>query len=204
MIFTGPPGSGKSTTAGAIAKRTGWVYYECDGFSFGFNPYLSPDENQADARTENPALIGPGMSERKEAFKDWLVNDLKLQSGETTDRLATDHFLRLLAEDIKRERSRVGGDWVVAFALPTRSDRDVFRKVLGDSVIFVVLEISFDLVKERLSGRENEEWIAEVLASRHRIHEPAQSDEPKTVAFEILKEATVEENAQKIISLINS
>merc|ERR1712183_335079 len=122
------------------------------------------------------------------------------QNGETTDRSPTDHCLRLLAEDIKRERTRVGGDWVVAFAMPTRSGRDVFREVLGDTAIFVVLEISSDLVKERLSGRENEERMAELLAARHRIHEPAQSDEPKTVAFEVLKEATVAENAQKIIS----
>ena len=33
-------------------------------------------------------------------------------------------------------------------------------------------------------------------------YEPAQSDEPRTVAFEIVKEATREENAQDILELI--
>merc|ERR1712130_375578 len=202
VIFTGPPGSGKSTTAGAIAKREGWVYYECDGFLFGFNPYISPDESQVDARSENPALIGPGMSARKEAFKRYSFNQLMLDSGETTDRSAKDDYFRLMAEDIKREKARVGGDWVVAFAIPERRDRDVFREVLGDSAIFVALHISFDLVKERLSGRENDEVTMEFLASYHDKYEPAQSDEPKTLAFEILKGVTIEESAQKIVTLL--
>ena len=202
VIFTGPPGSGKSTTAGAIAKREGWVYYECDGFLFGFNPYVSPDESQVDARGENPALIGPGMSARKEALKSFMFNMLMLQTGETTDRSAVDNYFRLMAEDIKREKARVGGDWVVAYAMPERRDRDVFREVLGDNAIFVVLDISFDLVKERLSGRENDEVAIEMLASMHDKYEPAQSDEPKTLAFEIVKGVTIEENAQKIVALL--
>ena len=203
VIFTGPPGSGKSTTAGAIAKREGWVYYECDGFAFGFNPYVSPDESQVDARSEKPALIGPGMAARKEAFKGYIFNQQMLDTGETTDRSPMDHFLRLMAEDIKKERVRVGGDWVVAFAMPERRDRDVFREVLGDDAVFVVLEISLDLVKERLAGREDDQVVSEILASVHSKYRPAQSGEPKTLAFEILKGVTIDENAQKIVSLLN-
>ena len=74
------------------------------------------------------------------------------------------------------------------------------HEVLGDGVIFVVLDISFELVKERLSGRgEGEVDLAEV----HYAYEPAQSDEPRTVAFEILRDATREENAQGVLDLIN-
>jgi len=203
VIFTGPPGSGKSTTAGAIAKREGWVYYECDGFLFGFNPYVSPDDSQVDARGENPALIGPGMCARKEAFKSFLFNQQMRETGETTDRTATDEYYRLMAEDIKKEKARIGGDWVVAFAIPERRDRDVFREVLGDNAIFVVLDISFDLVKERLAGREKDDVVIDILASIHDKYEPAQSGEPKTLAFEILKGVTIEENAKKIVAILN-
>ena len=106
----------------------------------------------------------------------------------------------MLCEDISSQRRRVGGDWVVAYAMAKRSDRDIFREVLGEDLIFVVLDISFDLVKERLSGRgEGEEHLANI----HYKYEPAQSDEPRTVAFEIVKEATREENAQGVLELIN-
>merc|ERR1712130_809513 len=142
------------------------------------------------------------LPDGKEAFKRYSLNQLMLDSGETTDRTATDEYFRLMAEDIKREKARVGGDWVVAFAIPERRDRDVFREVLGDNAIFVVLDISFDLVKERLSGRENDEVTMEFLASYHDKYEPAQIDEPKTLAFEILKGVTIEENAQKIVTLL--
>ena len=42
-IITGPPGSGKSTVDGILAKKENWVYYEGDGFLFGFNPYVFPN-----------------------------------------------------------------------------------------------------------------------------------------------------------------
>ena len=87
------------------------------------------------------------MNARKEAFKSYMLNQQAIETGQTTDRTPTDAYFRLMAEDIKRERARVGGDWVVAFALPLRRDRDVFREVLPDAT-FVVLDISFDLVKE--------------------------------------------------------
>ena len=199
-IITGPPGSGKSTAAGIIAKKEDWVFYEGDGFFLGFNPYVFPNESQVDARSDKPALFGPGMSARGAAMGAYWSNQNLLEANQTTDRSPTNYFFRLMAEDIKKERARVGGDWVVAFAMAKRSDRDIFREVLGDDVIFVVLDISFELVKERLSGRgEGEVDLAEV----HYAYEPAQSDEPRTVAFEILRDATREENAQGVLDLIN-
>ena len=140
------------------------------------------------------------MSARGAALTGYLTNQHLLETNQTTDRSPTNYFFRLMAEDIKKERARVGGDWVVAYAMAKRSDRDIFREVLGDDVIFVVLDISFELVKERLSGRgEGEVDLAEV----HYAYEPAQSDEPRTVAFEILRDATREENAQGVLDLIN-
>ena len=199
-IITGPPGSGKSTAAGIIAKKENWVYYEGDGFLVGFNPYVFPNESQVDARSDKPALFGPGMSARNAAVGAYWYNQILLETNQTTDRSPTNYFYRLMAEDIKKERARVGGDWVVAYAMNKRTDRDVFREVLGKEVVFVVLDISFDLVKERLSGRGEGEVD---LAKEHYTYEPAQNDEPRTVGFEILREATREENAQGVLDLIN-
>ena len=70
--------------------------------------------------------------------------------------------------------SKVGGDWVVAFAVYDRKDRDIFRTILGQDfahidvdhnlllrsgseLIFVLLDLDKDLLKERLSGRRQGE-----------------------------------------------
>ena len=161
-----------------------------------------------ESTSEEVALIGPGMAQRWKAFKDLCSNGEQLEAKTTTDRSPTNHFYRMMAEDIKKERERVGGDWVVASHIEDRILRDIFREVLDDA-IFVVLEISYDLVKERLYGREKERGIVDrwrivnYLLSHHRRFELAQADEPRTVGFKILRESTVEENARAILDLIN-
>jgi len=200
-FITGPPGSGKSTVAGIIAKDHDWIYYEGDGFFLGFNPYVFPNESQVNARSDKPALIGEGMAARGGALVEFLVNQEKLSANVTSDRSPTDRYYTLMAKDILKERKRVGGDWVVVFAMAKRVDRDVIRKVLGNDLTFVVLDISLDLVIERLKGRGEGE---EHLAKEHNEYEPAQEDEPNTISFEIKKEATREQNAQAVYDLISS
>ena len=203
VFITGPPGSGKSTIAGTLAKTKNWVYYEGDGFLFGFNPYVSPDESQVDARSKRPALIGPGMAARGMALPAYMLNHHMLKTGKTTDSYPSDYFHRLMALDIVVERARVGGDWVVSYALCDTHDRDIFRGVLGDQVVFVVLDISVDLVKERLVGREKSEEELEGLVAMHCQYKSPEKDEPRTVGFEILDGTTKEENAERIVELVD-
>ena len=78
--------------------------------------------------------------------------------GQSTDVQLKTKFLTLLAEDIAREKQRVGnisnsnakegammqifkvgGSWVVTFSIRDRADRDIFRRILGEQVGFVVI-----------------------------------------------------------------
>ena len=47
--FSGPPGSGKSTTAQLIGRKHGYVYYEGDCFNSITNPFV-------DLNVDNPTL----------------------------------------------------------------------------------------------------------------------------------------------------
>jgi gluconate kinase len=203
-FICGPPGAGKSTMAGIIAKDKGWVYYEGDGFIWGFNPYMSPGESQVEARFERPALVGPGMRERGAALRDWLA---QVWMPGAMVRAPSDRYFTMLAEDIARERQRVGGDWIVACVLPGRQDRDTLRRVLGEDLVIVVLDISLALVRERLAERELQGQmppeIEETLSKNHGMFETAQDDEPNTVGFEIRRDANKEDNAKAVIELIN-
>ena len=197
-FLSGPPGSGKSTNAGIIAKKEKWINYEGDYFRAGFNPYVFPNESWVKASSK--ALIGPGMANRARALTQFRINQHQLGLNKTNNRRPTDHYYNLMAEDIKTERNRVGGDWIVAFALKKRLDREIFMNVFGEDLIFVVLDISLDLVKERLKGRGKGD---EGLANHHWKFEPAFEDEPNTIGFEIIKRRSEEENAQAVLDLIN-
>ena len=131
----------------------------------------------------------------------WLINQYQLGQNETTDRRPSDYYFKLMAENIKAERERVGGDWIVAFALKKRLDRDIFRKIIGPDLLSIVLDISLDLVKERLQGRGEGE---DALANEHWQHQPAGKDEPRTLGFEIIRERSKQENADAVFKLINT
>ena len=48
---------------------------------------------------------------------------------------------KYMAECLKYERQRIGGDWVVAQAVPSRNMREVIRKAFGNDLIFIILRL---------------------------------------------------------------
>ena len=112
-----------------------------------------------------------------------------------------DAFYTALCEDIRRERARVGGDWVVTQAVPTRALRDLIRDTLGPDLVFVVLVLDKDHQRERLSTRKQfGEDIIEAWASME--YETAAEDEENVVDIKITREMNPSDVAWKIINQI--
>ena len=87
-----------------------------------------------------------------------------------------------MSQYIKDERQRIGGDWAVAQAVPTRALRDEIKKILPD-VTFVTLTINKEALKKRIGSRHGKDGNDSHLLRIHKVYEPAEEDE--TNAFNI-------------------
>ena len=120
------------------------------------------------------------------------------------DRNVVNEFITALADDITNERRRLGGDWIVAFAIPDRMSRDLLRSLLGEDLVFVVLQLSPELQEERLSDRNaDEEEVVDLLSSIYEIYEPAGVDEERAIGFDQKAESSIEENSEEVLKFIN-
>ena len=61
-----------------------------------------------------------------------------------------------LAEDIKTQRKRLGGNFVIARAIGSREERDHIRSMLPDC-IFIILSMTKEFQKKRLLARHGED-----------------------------------------------
>jgi gluconate kinase len=206
VFISGPPGAGKSSIAAWLALNAQYVYYEGDGFMFGLNPYTPANESEPflAAQVQHP-LLGEGMHERKAIIDRFNVN-FGAGIGDYTkvDRNIVNEFITALADDISNERRRLGGDWIVAFAVLDLMSRDLLRSLLGEDLVFVVLQLSPELQEERLADRNaDEQEVADLLSSIYEIYEPAGVDEERAIGFDQKAESSIEENSEEVLNLIN-
>ena len=107
-----------------------------------------------------------------------------------------------MANDILKQRQRIGGDWSIAFAVFSRKQRDIIRKVLGPDVIFMVLNLTKDCTKKRLTARHGEGDLADMLNNTilelYKFYEKAGEDEEN--AFNIIIEEDM--NADNVIDKV--
>jgi len=206
VFISGPPGAGKSSVAAWMAVNAGYVYYEGDGFMFGLNPYTPANASEPSLATHNQhPLVGEGMHQRKMIIDNMNKNfDAAIGDFSKVERTNVDAFLNALADDINNERRRVGGDWIIAYAIPDILSRNILKNLLGDNMVFVIMELSPELQRKRLSDRTpNESEMVDQLASIYKIYEPAGMDELQAIGFNVEEDDGVAENSLKILKLVN-
>lgn len=111
---------------------SGYVYYEVDCFMGLKNPYIPLDvPNPTMAQDSQRHLAGEGMDERKakqeKLDKCWQKILFQKEPLTEEDWSAMDDMYDCLAEDIGREKERIGGNWVVAGCLLTKRERGRVR-----------------------------------------------------------------------------
>ena len=109
-------------------------------------------------------------------------------------------FYKVMAQYVKNERNRIGGDWAVAQAVPTRALRDHIRSQMGKNLIFVVLHMSKQDQLSRLRARHgDDETILKQFSNIFDVFEPAGDGEPNAIHIEITKDMSRDNVVEKII-----
>ena len=112
----------------------GYVYYEADCFDANRNPYVPLDApNPSMAEESQKFLSGEGVQERKALCEKveniWCQKIFKNLPLTEEEQEMMDKHVDSLAENIIKERRRIGGDWVVASCIPHKRSRDRIRYI---------------------------------------------------------------------------
>ena len=204
LFISGAPGVGKSTTGFLLSKNHGYVYYEGDCFWMNMNPYVpttANGDNLIEAMTKQTTLKGVSQH-RIDASSNAETEFNNLMSGQPYDFKKLCDIWSVMADDILRERKRMGGDWAIVHAVPTRALRDHLKKELGPDLIFVVLHMTKEDQDKRIKGRhgDNEDagGINDYLTNLHKIYEPAAEDESNALNIQVTPEMTPDDVIAKI------
>ena len=98
-------------------------------------------------------------------------------------------FLMAMAEEVKKQKQRIGGSFAVSFAVTDRKMRDCIRSIVPE-VIFVVLTLSEESQAQRLQGRhgsndEEAKTNIEICKRFYKLYDQAGEDEPKTLGIKV-------------------
>ena len=124
---------GKSTSGQILAKKHGYVYYEADAFNLVKNPFN-------DLETDNPSmhqskmkiLKGPGDKERVALVKKTQEVWGPLMEGKEYDKDVVMEYYTAMAQDIRKQKERIGGNWAVAHVVFSKDARKVMRSVKSE------------------------------------------------------------------------
>ena len=202
MWISGPPGSGKSTSGLLLARNSGYVYYEADCFFWQNNPYISTDVDEPSNEMFTQKHLRNVSQERVDIAVDGFKNFLSMSDPNAYNFEKMCEFYKAISEDVSKEQKRIGGDFVVAHAIPSRKARDYVRTIFGDNLIFVVLHMSKEDEIKRIKTRHGEgeaaDSVVAMLTSLYDMYEPATEDEPNSVNVVVTENMSREEVVQEI------
>lgn len=188
-----------------LGRKAGYVYYEADCFMQHLNPYVSTDVDEPTLAMMSQKFLSGVPQQRIDAVGDGVSEFIKMGDGKEYDMEKLCAYYYAMADDVAKEQKRIGGDFVIAQAVPTRKLRDIIRTRLGSNLIFIVLHMTKEDQMDRIKTRHgDEESMTALLAKMYDIYEPATEDEPNAIHVLVTKEMSRDDVADKIIKLVKN
>ena len=135
------------------------LYIQCsqaDCFGTCKNPYVPlEDDNPSLAQIRQRTLKGPGAEERKAVInRSQSVWD-DLLHGRDYDKNQLLEFYSYMAQDIAKEKKRIGGDFAIASVLINREVRSQVKKILGPQLVIISLTMPYTEKRARVLKRHD-------------------------------------------------
>ena len=114
-------------------------------------------------------------------------------------------FYEVLAEDLVKQRNRLGGDWAIAQAVFSRKQRDFLRQQLGPKLVFIVMNLTAECQKKRVASRHGDSLGADflkVLEDYAALCEPAGADEPNAYNLDIDENMSRDDVIKKLLEIV--
>jgi len=203
--ISGAPGLGKSTTAMMMAERSGKVYYEADCFMSHQNPYVPVGAGDPSVAMYGQKFLKNVPQDRVDIVALGKGPFLAMVEGKEFDAKVLMTYYKFVCKDIAREHARIGGDFIIAQAVPKQSIRDFIRRELGSNLIFVVLHMSKEDQGARLRARHGDQkTLTDKLENMYKLYEPAGVDEPNTINCVVTKDMSRDDVFNHVQSLVES
>ena len=110
-------------------------------------------------------------------------------------------YYKAMAEDIIRQKKRLGGNFAVAHAVPTVKSRAYIRSLMGPELVFIVLNITTECQKERIKQRQGD-TMADGLVSLYKYYQSAKEGEKNAFNVTIDQRMSKEDVMEEVLKIV--
>ena len=132
----------------------------------------------------------------------------KMLNGKPMDIEKVKPFFQQTALDVVKHKKRLGGNFVVAQAVPNRFLRDYMKEVVGSDVLFVTLHLTKETNAKRVESRHSggdaavKKGIIDFLNQMYDRYEDAQPGEENCITVNIGPEDSREHVMNNILKKV--
>ena len=113
-------------------------------------------------------------------------------------------FYTYMAKDVAAQKKRIGGNFSIAEAVPSRAFRDHIRLTIPDC-IFITLTMTQESQIKRIKARHGDDLsdgLLDMLSGIHKLNELPEENEPNTFNVDITDNMKPQDVMKKVLDIL--